>query len=921
LDTERLKQQVVDELLMLVGTDRILTDALIDMTQTRIDDEQGWSLDDNLRKTVSVLFSEESRFHLEKLKDISLKDFHQLRTKLRGRLKTAKTDLKRIGINFLSELSDRGLAAKALAGGSIGIFNFFNKLSRQKFEMPTKTVIDNIHRDKWFGSKASEREKEMIIEWQDEILWKYQHCLELLSFTDQYQLVFDHIYGIALLEEMNNILQTIQKDEGILHIGEFNHVVSDVVMQESAPFIYERIGYRFHHLLVDEFQDTGVLQWFNLLPLVDESLAHDDLCLVVGDGKQSIYRWRGGDVQQFVELPAIHRTPFLEERLKDRPEMNRLLKGREKVLQNRAETAPLDTNYRSTSTIVNFNNGLFQYLQEAMPKQFSGIYDGCVQKPKIENEGLVETRFFRQEDDARTWDEYHDLTLDQVTQWIDACLADGHAPGDIAIICRKNAEAVRIAQFLIEAGYKVVSNESLLINSSPKVRLLINLAVYLIDDTDSINNAELVQHLGMARSEERLTSTRLMKLNLAKGSDALQTLLADLYPAVKWNRLNRHPLYSLFQNLVHGLFPQDAEAHLRFFMDEVLHFNRSWGNDLGAFIDLWSKEKVKASISLTENMEAIRILTVHKSKGLEFPIVIHPYSDYSNESVRNSIWVYSNDPEIKPIDRLYLKATSSLENTDFSADLDQERALIEMDMYNMLYVSLTRPRERLYVCGKLKKESTKDQSPATAIQFIYNYLKQSGKPLSDDLVFSSGTARKAAERAKVPTYLSLLPTGDPYWIERIGISRPSEREWRLTSDAIGYGLLMHDILSHIKFEDDIKPALQTFSGIGRISDKEIPELENKLVSILNKEELKPLFSSGKTVHNEADIRLASGKWLRPDRVVSEGETAWVIDYKTGVRDSNHRKQVSEYKDALYQLGFTDVNGMLVYLENEDIVAV
>ena len=322
LDTEELSQQVVDRLLTLVGTNKTLTDALIDVTQSQIDEEKSWSVDDVLKKTVSVLFSEESRFHLEKLKKISLKDFNELRKKLRIKLQNTKNELKEISDDFSSSVKERGLTPQSFAGGKNGICNFFAKLSKEKLDAPTTTVIKNIDSDKWYGSKASPQEKEAIDEWRDEIIWKYERCLELLTIWDEYIIIFNQIYGIALLEEMHTILKDLQTEEEILHIGEFNHLVSNVVMHESAPFIYERIGYRFSHFLIDEFQDTSVLQWFNLLPLVDESLAHDNLCLVVGDAKQSIYRWRGGDVQQFIELPNIHRTPYLQERAEDEPALD-----------------------------------------------------------------------------------------------------------------------------------------------------------------------------------------------------------------------------------------------------------------------------------------------------------------------------------------------------------------------------------------------------------------------------------------------------------------------------------------------------------------------------------------------------------------------------------------------------------------------
>jgi len=920
LDTTELSQQVVDELLNRVGTESILTDALIDVTQSQIDDEKSWSVDDKLKEFVSVLFSEESRFHLEKLKRISLKDFNELRKKLRINLYGTREELKKIGTDFIRSMTEKGLRPQSFAGGKNGIFNFFNKFSIQKFDAPTVTVIKNFEQDKWYGSSATAQEKEAIDEWQDEITWKYRTCLKRLEFTEQYKIIFDNIYAVALLEKMYGILNNLQLEKEILHIGEFNHVVSNVVMQESAPFIYERIGHRFRDFLIDEFQDTSVLQWFNLLPLIDESLAHNNMCLVVGDAKQSIYRWRGGDVQQFIELPSIHRTAYLQERTDDQPELKQLLNERENVLIDRAETESLDTNYRSPKTIVEFNNYLFSYLQNGMPEAFKNMYDNSAQKSFNNTEGLVEVKFFQQEDKGRTWPDYSPLTLEQIKHWVETSLEDGFAPADIAIICRNNAHSISVAQFLIEAKYKVVSNESLLINSSPKVRLLINLATFLLAPENSTNNAELIQHLGMVRSEISLTSARLMQANAGKKNSIL-ALLTRLYPGMRWGILNRQPIYSLFESLIHGLFAKDTEPHLRFFLDEVLNFNQNNGNDLGGFIEHWSKKRESISIALTEDREAIRILTVHKSKGLEFPVVIHPFADYSNTSTRNSIWVYSTDSEINPLDRLYLRATSKLENTSFSESLERENALIEMDMYNILYVALTRPRQRLYVCGKLKKANAKDQSPATAIQFLHQHLLSKNSSVTEELTFVLGNRKKAKEREEMEKYLQLHPTGDPFWMQRIRISRPSARQWKASSEAVSRGNLMHEILALIKVKQDVKPAILQFVESGIISKNDISELEESIDQILRIPELTPFFSEKNNIRNEADIQLEGGKWVRPDRVVWKNEKAWVIDYKTGAATADHRKQVASYKDALLQLGFTDVKGMLVYIDAKNVVAV
>ncbi|MCF8464995.1 MAG: UvrD-helicase domain-containing protein [Flavobacteriales bacterium] len=923
LDTERITNAIVSELLQKMGSDTVLTNALIDVVQSQIDDEKSWSIDELLKKFALTLFNEESRFHLEKLKNIDLKEFNQLRQKLRNELRETAEQLKVSGKEFNQLLKNNGLEAGHFAGGSTGISNFFKKLSDGKFDPPTATVLKNIEADKWHGSKAKASEKSAIDGLKSQILERYNQALDKIRALIYYEIVFNQIYGVALLDEMQRIQRQLQEDEELLHIGEFNHLVSNVVMTETAPFIYERIGHRYKHFLVDEFQDTSVLQWFNLLPLIDESLAHDNLCLVVGDAKQSIYRWRGGDVQQFVELPDIHRTEYLQEQFELNPETGTLIAQREVALKSNAQIENLDHNYRSSSTVVNFNNSLFSALKPAMPEALQKMYDGNEQKPFSKKEGLVAAKFFRQEDNERTWPEYDELVLEQLQEWVKECIADGFAPGDIAIICRANKDLVKTAQFLIENGLKVVSNESLLINSSPMVRLLVNLATFISAPDDRINIAEMMQHLGMVRNETELTSERLMQMNQKDGKTAVLSLLNELYPNLNWNQLKQGSLFGVFEHLKYALFEDEQDAYLTFFMDEVLSFGKSKTNDLASFLTNWLEKRGKLSIALSENSEAIRLLTIHKSKGLEFPVVMHPFADYKDESTGNSIWVYADDEKLKPLDRLRISTTEKLTETPFSSNYEHEKSLGAMDMFNMLYVALTRPVNRLYVSGKLKKDNATDPSPSTAIQFVFEHLTTLEPTVLEELSFTTGVRAKIEQEKKLNNGFQTKAVGNPFWKQRISISRPSKDRWKTTNpnDARNLGILIHEAMANIKTSKDVDSALSLLVEDGRISVSETESLAAKIRHLMEKDELSALYSEGKQIRNEADIQLNNGKWVRPDRVVFSEEQAWVLDYKTGEELSKHHQQMTTYKEAMHELGFKQVEGLLVYLDEERIVTV
>ncbi|MFM1874779.1 MAG: hypothetical protein RL266_516, partial [Bacteroidota bacterium] len=559
LDTDRLKQEIVLKLLTDIGSDSALTTALMNVLEAQMDDEKSWSILKQLLDFSQTLFTEESRFHLEKLKEFELEDFNRLRDIVDGRIKALSNPIIEQAKKTQQELKSAGIGASQLYYGSKGVFPFIERTAAGQFIAPNSFVKKAATENKWTGSKPSKNDLIALEPIIPDLLLTIELMETHLPEIQYLSLIFNNLYGVALLDRLYVLQKQIQEEDDVLHIGEFNHLVSSVVMTETAPFIYERIGYRFSHFLVDEFQDTSVLQWFNLLPLIDESLAHDNLCLVVGDAKQSIYRWRGGDVRQFVELPRSYRTPYLDERISTDPEMDTVLQQRQQVIEQNSIEENLDKNYRSFANVVNFNNELFEWLQERMPHSMSKMYDDCKQKVTRTESGLVELRFFQSESNEKSWPEYDALTFQQIEKWISDSLADGFSPGDIAIIIRRNKDAVKIAKHLVSIGYNVVSNESLLINSSPKVRLLVNLAIYMTEPDDTVNITEAVQHLGLVRSETHLTSNRLISV-MPEPVKGLKELLLQLYPNMDWAAYGREGIFGLFELLKHTLLDQTPDA-------------------------------------------------------------------------------------------------------------------------------------------------------------------------------------------------------------------------------------------------------------------------------------------------------------------------------------------------------------------------
>lgn len=919
LDTDNILHEIVKDLLNRVGDDKLLTTALVNVIDQNIDSEKNWSISGTLHDNAKALLDEESRFHLNELRNVDLQQFNDIQNKLKKRIKQNTDSVVQPASEILKLMRQLGITADKLYNGTRGISSFLNKCAQGKLEPPSSTAWKVVNEDKWTSKNATEADLAAIEQIKQPIVELVNRVAEVADETNYLSLIYQNLYAVALLDEMLRIQKRIEKEDETLPIAEFNHLVSDVVMTETAPFIYERIGHRYRHFLVDEFQDTSVLQWFNLLPLIDESLAQDNLCLVVGDAKQSIYRWRGGDVRQFQALPNPYVAPYLDEQLQKNEQISSVMSSRQAVLKQRALTDNLTSNYRSARNVVEFNNELFDGLAKQMPESISNMYDGAAQLVQSQKEGYVQARFLEAPKGNETWAEYTPITLELIRTWVKESLADGFSAGDIAIITRRNADAVAIAQFLVENKYNVVSNESLLINSSAKVRLLFNLAKWLIEPLNAVNIVEMVQHLGLVRNETELTSDRLIALRDDPAKGAMD-LLKQLYPKVHWKSIAEENTLAIFELLNHHVIGNEPDTYVNFFLDEVLRYSSTVNRGLLGFIAHWEEKRGKLSIALPEKDDAIRIMTIHKSKGLEFPVVIHPFADYPTLKTGNKLWVYLNDEELDPLDRMRLQSGSKLEESPFTEENQQENALRKLDMFNELYVTLTRAANRLYLSGKVKLDA---KEPSTASEHVFSYLKTIDDRITETMLFEKGARETISRGESELANLKLTEVGNPFWRSRISISKPSKQRWLQAdqTDARNMGILIHDALAHIKTVADVGKAVQILIEDGRVSEQEAEEVRMQLRTLLSRSEMQPLYSGEHQIRNEADIKLANGEWVRPDRVVYSGNRAWVLDYKTGLESNAHIKQMKGYKEAMEELGFKHVEGLLVYLSTERVTAV
>ncbi|MBK6965740.1 MAG: UvrD-helicase domain-containing protein [Bacteroidales bacterium] len=718
-----------------------------------------------------------------------------------------------------------------------------------------------------------------------------------------YRNIRGNLYPMAVLGELNQRLQAVKKERNVVSIAEFNRIIASIVENEPVPFIYERTGEKFRHYLIDEFQDTSVLQWNNLLPLVENSLSHDGSNMIVGDGKQAIYRFRNGEVEQFVRLPEIKN-----------PKRNPILQQRAQVLAREYSASQLDSNFRSKCEVVEFNNKFFAYAAGTFLPEFPEVYEGVVQKTNPANTGgFVSIELFNGEKK-----DFDDHNYSRVLKLVGEHTAAGYQPGDITVLCRSNRNSSGVASFLNANGVKVVSSDSLLLAQSPEVNFLINFLIFLSDRDHMISRAAVVNYLFQKPDNTGIDIHRIYDEALSpSGFVALLRLEGfEIEPAnFRWMSL-----YDTCEELIRifGLHLK-SPVYMQFLLDEVLKFSTGKNPAISGFLEYWEQKKSKLSVVLPLSPDAVQIMTIHKSKGLEFPVVIYAFADDDiSRLTRKSTWVELNDPDLEELEVTLLKIDKKLEKTKFSDIYTTEFSKTKLDLLNLVYVAFTRASERLYVIGG---KPPKDQGELKSVTgLLYAFLEYAKILSPEKTIFEFGKEVDVnAAKTFIPdddTFMNDFLSSD--WRNRLIFAGRAPQVWQAESPIDGQagGNLLHLALSMISTAADVEHAVVRLVQQGIVSDIDASSLREKLLEILEHPDIIPFFDGSGKVAAETEILAPGGKSLRPDRIVFHDSYTDIIDYKSGKPMDSHQGQVRHYASLLSEMGYPGIRAWLVYLEGE-----
>jgi len=928
LDHTTVLASAVDRMMSSAATDKDLRKWLTGYVRANIDDEKTWDIRQSVIDLSNQLFSEKFRLlsNEEKTK-LQDKDF----------LSSYIKDMRAIATAFVANLKERGekclelllrfdLKDEIFYYKARGVPGFVRSLAEGVPKAPNSYVRGiEANPPKWctgavpaalsaaIGAGLDENVREAIHYYDGNIL-DYNTANTILS----------NIYTLGILTDVLSQVRKITRDENIFLLSDTGELIYLITGKDQTPFIYEKVGNAFESFMIDEFQDTSAIQWKNFSILIGNSMAQGFDNLVVGDIKQSIYRWRNSNWETLYDL-------------------------RNSVDNKRLLSKPLETNWRSGSNIIKFNNSLFSIIPHLLDLEFSGkgmksgfseLYsEACQLDPEKKKGGFVRISFV----DCAGGIELQDNVLELLPELIRSILQKGYSPSDIGILVRDNREGAAVLRKIIsyssalpeeeKSSFNIVSNDSLLLVNAPVINFITAVLQVLDNPNDMIGCALMLRYYLLATGNGNVESVPLESRNLKSISSGYfpsdyEDFLEGIRYLTLWDITERT---IKFFNL--GSYSFNV-PFLNSFQDIIISFASGKNQGIPSFLEWWQSEGGKKSVSLPGQQDAIKVLTIHKSKGLQFGIVILPFISWNldHKSLQSNIlWVKPDSPPFDKLGMVPVRYKSDLSETIFSGDYYNEKYSAFIDNINLLYVAMTRAQDGIFgfapglpgsdnrIAAVLKEAiEFRDEIPGGETPFLYNYFDEKTKVFE----FGKHPVREihAANGVSIPVSTYNVSSDIEslklklHWENYLGYDSSGKRM------KIDYGRTMHEIFEEILTPDDVRSAVRRKVIDGKLPGDEEAALCEKISAKIRLPGIREWFDAGNEVIREASILLPGAGTRRPDRIILRDGKTIIVDFKFGAESPQHLSQIRHYKHLLSEMGYTDVESFLWYADSEKIVS-
>jgi ATP-dependent exoDNAse (exonuclease V) beta subunit len=896
LDTESVILQAVQDMLKEYKTDKDSFSKWIeDFVFDLIDDDKSWKIEQQLTKLGSQLLSEEYQLLTENNSyDFDIETY-----------KNVLVDLKKIWIDYRkkmddltkqveSEIAKDNLDLSMFYQGARSVQSFINKT--KNYEPEVNSYLLKMLDGGELYSKTKLKDATIINQlensWNNYLI---NYIQQILQHTGEHQkkynaaeMVLKNIYAVALLAFINTKIKEHKSANNLVLISDTNRIISVIAQHEEVPFIFEKSASFLKYILIDEFQDTSTLQWKGMLPLLLELLQNvDGLVLIVGDPKQSIYRWRGG-------------------------KMDLIIDGIQKDLAfhwKNVKEVVLEDNYRSAKEIIEFNNAFFTAVAKNIsldnPLFVDVLKDVKQEIIKKDTGGFVQCKWLQKSEDD---DNVH---LSEVLNIIQS-LENTNKFSDIAILTRNNTHGAAVANYLQENNVPVVSAESLLLQNKVAVKLLIAALEYILHNTEDFYAVKLnylyAQFLNMENIETYLTK-----------QNNNQYFFVESMPF--FNKENAIQLSSVAMNelifLLVKEFKLDAQMdnYILRFQDVVLQHSQKATNAIADFLDFWNEKKHTISILPPDGIDAVKIYTIHKSKGLQFPVVIVPFCDWKMPpKSRSLLWLQNEEIPFNALKTFPVEFSLKMENSLFEKEYKKEVEATYIDNINLLYVAFTRAEEQLYILSSAEKDDKKELLPQNVSRFLTNIIP--GLHLKDaqitinEFVYGKKVKNAADEKKQIP-----IKKLDVAHVQNFRKNLSLKRKIHY-NDAQSKGTVLHTILAKVNQPKQMGKALNSVA----LTEQELPFFITTTKNILELFESRNWFDPKWQHFNEREL-LYKKETLRADKILLSDEDCIVIDYKTGARENAHVKQLKEYMQVCTASLQQKIKGYLLYVDTMELIEI
>ena len=882
IEAEEILDQSVSRIFENIENDKEISSLIKDFSIKKISEGKSWDVEFDLKEFAQSVLKENEIVDVEQIEKSSLKEFNVLKNRIELRVNELSSELNSLLIKIEKNISNQGMEIDFSRNS---FPKFITSVQNSSFKWSSMTSISNLFEKNTLINKSCLKKNPDKL--NVFVANLFELFLELKERLVKIKVLDSFLYSLTpsiLLKIIKSNSEDIQKENNELLLSKFNKLIHKEIGNQHTPYLYEKLGVKFNDYLIDEFQDTSNLQWKNLIPLISHAIEsfqkneNQGSLFLVGDPKQSVYRWRGADPKIFASLLLNEKTPF----------------SVQKSITN------LPVNFRSRNEIINFNNSLFKHASGLLKSNYYKkiFLQGSDQKHNNFSNGHVSITFINK--DFKKEQQLESVLKETLSQ-IENCLSRGFEQSEIAVLVRDNKQSSQISEWLIENNISVLSQDSLSIDNSEKVELLINLIKLKDDNNNQEARAVIIGNFA----------------NLVKPKDLFVFYKENLNNELKrfLKNLNIFSLYKAFEiSFLESvdffikelqMDSSNTDPYILFLREVIFEQVSQNKNNEKEFLVFWKQNRTKIKIPSGSSKNAVQVLTIHKAKGLEFPVVIYPFVDsvtHRNSGKRNWLPVFEENFSKKiliPFNENFKEYSDS-----FQKEYDSISSNEELDNLNLLYVALTRAVDELHLISEYPRLKSINSHNQIIRSFLENYAEWRedrnkftwGKPLTKDIVKKNDPASDA--KGFETKYFQPVP------------------DTKFINDKMIFGNVFHEFMSHIEFENDYINEKNELN-LSKLIDKNTKNRVIKISkSVIEHHDLKEYFSINNSVYCEQEIFTESNKIIKPDRLVFfDSNRVAVIDYKTGEKNKKDLKQILKYKKTLENMGKKVEASILVYIEN------